>query len=258
MRFFYDNLIDGVTISTSNVASEEAQFPRTNIQNAHRGQQWRTTADGGISDEYVVIGSTGGAAARACLVLNHDLLAADTIKFQGNATDSWGSPTLDETMTHSSGVMSELFASATHNYWRLNWTKNVAATAYNIGRLFVGDYHDTERGPDYAGLKSTRRDRSQAIESRGGTVYTLDRHANSPRRWSLDFPSITETQKDSFETILDTVGTHKPFFFQIDPNGSGELSEIIYGRFTTLPSFDVSGFDSELYRDTVLQIEEAL
>jgi hypothetical protein len=258
VRIFYDNKVDASTIADPNISSENPQFIADELRNPFKTPNvWKTTGDSGIASEFVII-NPAGSNIKACLILNHTLLAADTIRIQGHASSSWGSPSFNEVMTHSAGVMSEIFSNQTYAYWRLTWLKNVATTTYQIGRLFIGDFHETETQPDYDGLTSFRNDRSQSRSSVSGQVYTLDRWSQSPRRWSLNFGTITETQKENFETILDVVGTHKPFFFQIDPDGSGEVAEIIYGRFRSVPEFQVVGFETQLYRGTVLEIEESI
>src|SRR5688572_1286488 len=122
MRFFYDNLIDyAATVITA--SSQNSAFPANNVANQLREKNWRTGTSTALESVTFDLGSA--KSVTSCIVLDHDLTASDTlIKIQGHTSDSWGAPTIDETLTHSSGVISKTFAGASLRYWRFTFTKS--------------------------------------------------------------------------------------------------------------------------------------
>lgn len=254
MRLFYDNLIDAAGVIFT-AGTYDAAFPPANLANEHRSNPYRTGI--GIAAENVVIDLLTAKAVTAVILLDHTLTAADTlIKLQGNSSNSWGAPPVDETLTWASGIISKIFAQQTYRYWRLIFTKSNANEQRDIGRMFLGTYFQPTEDP--ADLDAPEEDLSRKTRSDGGQIYSDA--ADSFRVKELAFNGISTTQKDALRTFHRRVKTHSSFFLQLDQNGSGEMSELLYGKLRKMMQFKAAGFNSDgsLAYDTKLEFEEAL
>lgn len=254
MRLLYDNVIDasGVVFTAG---TYDASFPPANLANEHRNNPYRTGT--GTAAEFVIIDLLTAKNVTACILLDHTLTAGDTsIRIQANATNSWGAPSFDQALTWASGTISQVFANQSFRYWRLIFTKSNASEQRDIGRLFLGTYYQPPEDP--SDVEAPEEDLSRKTRSDGGQLFTDA--ASSYRQKDLPFNGISTTQKDAFRTFHLAVKTHKSFFMQIDPNGSGEMVELLYGKLRSMMIFRNSGFHSDgaLCWDTKLEFEEAL
>lgn len=255
MRFWYDNLIDysGVAIT---YATQNSSFPASNVANALRSKPYRTGAT--IAAEYVQFDLGSAKAVTSFIVLDHTLTSGDTaIKIEGNSSSSFGLPAFSQSLTWSSGVISQTFASQSYRYWRFSFTKSAAGETRDIGRLHLGTYYTTTERPDYDGWRRGQEDLSSVQRTVGGQRYTDARPAYRTGRY--DFSSIANTSKDSLTTLIDRVGIHTPFFAQIDETASsGEVKEILYVNLKSRPEFDVDAFDADYMWSTTIDLEEQL
>jgi len=233
----------------------DAAFPPANLANEHRSNPYRTGT--GVAAEFVVMDLLTAKAVNSVILLDHTLTAADTlIKIQGNATDSWGAPTVNETLTWASGTISKVFSQNSLRYWRLIFTKSSASETRDIGRLFLGTYYQPVEEP--SDLNATEEDLSRKTRSDGGQIFSDA--ASSFRVKELPFHGISTTQKDLLRTFTRRVKTHSSFFLQINESGAGEMSELLYGKLRKMMEFKNAGWhnDGDLCWDTKLEFEEAL
>ncbi|MEW6304696.1 MAG: hypothetical protein AB1705_14570 [Verrucomicrobiota bacterium] len=257
MRFFYDNLIDasGVVVTTS---SEQSDLPAANVTHEHKAKVWRTGSS--VALEYVVFDLGSAQSVTSCIIFNHTLLNTDTlIKIQGNSSDSWASPAVDETLTWSSGAIFKVFAGGSYRYWRFTFTKASAGVTRDIGRIFLGTYYTTTEQPDDDGLDIRPDDLSVTTVSRGGQEWTDARPQY--RAFHVSFSAINSTQTDNFKTISDAVGEHTPFFVVIDETASTSLptGEMLYVKFKKAVGRKVNSHDGSEYKwDVKMELKEQL
>ena len=133
-------LSDDVTITPS---TEDATYPKAGLYDNNPAKAFKMTATTGN----IVFDFGSPVNIDIFAIIHHNLTAGlSNVKFQGNATDSWGSPSLDQTVTiptyEEDGfpVNPWLDLSALSNsfqFWRLNFgTANAANIA--LGQIWLG------------------------------------------------------------------------------------------------------------------------
>jgi len=230
VRIFYDNLIDlSATVITA--GSEAADLPASNVQHPHRGKVYRTGVS--AAAEWIKFDLGSAQAVQAVILLDHTLTASDTtIKLQGNATDSWGSPSVDETITFNAGTMVlYLSAEQTYRWWRVIFTKSAAGETRDIGRVFLGPYVECTQSFRYGDAEIKPVDLSETDRALGGQTFSEIKPIYNEIKGS--FYWIDDTQATLLKSLSDTVGTHTPFFLSIDPTNKG-YDLLYYGKFKQL------------------------
>lgn len=214
MRFLYDNLIDDSTVVITE-GSENADLPSSNLTHPHRTKVYRTGTSS--ANEWVKFDLGSAKAVQCVVILDHDLTAGDSvIKLQGNASDSWGSPSVNETITYNADVMAKFLGSPqTYQWWRVIFTKSAAGETRDIGRLFIGPYYECTKNIHFGDLDIIPIDLSVTDRSVGGQTYSEIRDIYHEIK--VGFVKIGDTQMSSFKTIADAVGTHTPMFISLDP-----------------------------------------
>lgn len=256
MRIFTPNLIDAAAVVQTKY-SEATAFPASNLRNPQRTKVWRSGTTAAL--EWTVFDLGSAQAVTACILLNHTLLAGDSlIKIQGNASDSWGAPSFSQTLTWSAGIIAATFASQSFRYWRLTYTKASAGVTRDLGRLFLGIYYTPTDPPDWAGHK--RRADSLDLKARGPYGQTFGENRGEQRRPELEWSFIPHAQKIALAAMATALGTVVPFFIQVDETATAgdELSEYQYVLFRDKPQFDDAGFADETKWDTRWNLEESL
>ena len=95
----WDNKFDAATIAAGSAADG---FPVANLQNGLRLKAHRTT---GLSAEYVKANLLAPCAIDAFVSEYMNLSAAATLAIQGNGADSWGGPTLNDSIAVSAAMV---------------------------------------------------------------------------------------------------------------------------------------------------------
>ena len=115
MRILWDNEFDKYTITAN---SEETGYPATNLnQDFTLAKKTRTTDD--TAETWLIDAGVGNTIEMTCAAIGdgHNLTSGATIKFQGNATDSWGSPSIDEALTYAAGNIIKFFTGGSYRFW---------------------------------------------------------------------------------------------------------------------------------------------
>jgi hypothetical protein len=248
--FFPSNQADSATLTES---TQNAYYPAENIQYMDKEKVWKTS--GAQAAETLLFNLGSAKSVTACVVAGHDFDGTETnIKIQGNATDSWGSPTVNETLTYAAGTFAKTFAGASLQYWRLIFTKANATDIKSIGRVYLGA-HVTVDAPDHAGIGWSIEPLDDVSDSIGSKRYASNRgHRNN---FSIPFSNLTETDVAKLRTIFDAHLSHTPLWFQIDTNSP--LADYWYMYFAN-KSLEprMGGFGSEYYWNVILDFQEAL
>lgn len=216
MRIMRTNLFD-LAAATVTAGSEAADLPVANLQHPHRTKVYRTGTS--AAAEWVKVDLGAAHAVQAVILLDHTLTAGDTlIKLQGNASDSWGAPSVDETLTYNAGTMAKFLSAAqTYQWWRIIFTKSAAGETRDIGRVFLGPYDEMEIAPAQPdGLQIAPQDLSVTQRSLGGQTYSdiKDQYDEI----TMEFPgALSETQSGNLASLAAACGTHTPFFVSVDP-----------------------------------------
>lgn len=226
MRFIYSNEFDdeSYTLTTN---SEDSSYPIENAQDYQLTKKYWATGD---TAEWVKIDGLASEAITASIayVAGHNLTSAATVAIQGNDTDAWGAPTVNEAMTWWSGVIWKAFTSDDLEFWR--WTFADAAnpdTVIKIGRLGLGTYFDLTA---WASNDFTRRTVDTSVISRSVTGQVYGDERITYKEYEFTFPDLDDTDRVNLETMYETVKKVKPIV--LIPNPSDTTLRPIYGVIT--------------------------
>ena len=255
IRIFNDNFLDDAASDVTG-SSESTKLPDDNVQHSSLLKPWRTGIT--VAAETIVVNLGSAQTIDKLMIFSRGGWTGYTsIEYQSNSADSWGAPP-SISMTQIPGdsrIYQATPSSVTYQYWRFKFTKPTAATAADIGRLFVGSYTDFTEEVDQKGLDLPRKDNSLVHQTVGGARYTDIRPQY--REFSAKISSMSQTSFTLLKAIAEEKGTHTPFWIQLDPNGSGISSEHLYVRFKDFRRQKVAGYDGgHLYDVTLSLVEE--
>ena len=209
MKILWDNKIDEYTPTST---TEVANFEKENVQDIRLSRTFRTSV---LTDAWVKIDTTSGIDVSAAAIAGHNLTNGATIKIQGNDTDSWTSPTVDETLAWNAGVITGFFTEDNLRYWRFLITDAANPDGYiEIGRLFLGTY--LQMPPVEPGVDIPRATTSRSVHSITGQTYS-DKGIQY-RIPAFSFPLINETQRSGIDSMWAEVENTKPVFLLIWEN----------------------------------------
>jgi len=227
MIFAWDNLLDAATLTES---SQDNNYPAENTQNSQLARVWKTT---GVTSENIVIDLLSAASVTFAAVLGHNLTSSATLKIQGNATNAWGAPTVDETITIAD-LAFKSFTGASLRYWRFTFADATNTDGYlKVGRLYVGPKL-TPAAAHHVGFTEARFDTSETFLSVSGQVF--GDIGVEGRLYDYSLPILTNTEKGYFTTMYATTKKVKPFIVVPD-TANPTTYKPIYCVFVDPPSF---------------------
>jgi hypothetical protein len=218
IRILYDaDTWDAGTITSSSEASTD--LADDNAVHDFVGKPWRTTGD--TSETWTI--DLGSAVSTTIFgIFNHNFTSGATVKYQANATDSWGSPTVDETLTiatdSDSVVLPRLVYFPSHA--ALRWRRIDIADASNpdgyiqVGRFIGGAYWEPTRTIT-DGFPMTSNDPSTGSRAPGTGFFARQRAKY--RSAQVAFELAGRTDHDKWQTVFEKVGQTKPLILALDP-----------------------------------------
>ena len=146
-RILY-NAASDLSSATITSSSDGTSNTDDNAVDNRVGKVWRTDTN---TTEWIKWDFGSSKAVNCVGIFNHNLTAAATITFEGNATDSWGAPTVDESISVSTnsdgevlGRIVHFFSSQTLRYWRVTIDDPGNTKSYiQIGRIIFGTYYES-------------------------------------------------------------------------------------------------------------------
>jgi hypothetical protein len=209
MRIIYDNLFDDGTLDAS---TEADNYPVENIVNQHSSVKWRSTT-GSLTSQWVTVDAGAGETFTVdCVaILGHNFTNSATIKFQMNATDSWGSPSVDETLTWREGMILKFFTESTYRFARISIDDAGNTDNYlTIGRIFMSTYLQIS--------PSSKNNFKITNNTTDTTSFSISGESYSDigcqyRTFDYSFPPTDFDMIDDLRTMFETVGNHQPFVF---------------------------------------------
>jgi len=209
MRILWDNWLDDYTLLASSAA---ANLPASNLQDPRLSLPWRSTGD---SDEWIKIDAGVGNTLNpnCAAIAGHNLTSGATIKIQGNATDVWTAPTVDETITWRIDAMMHFFTGSALRFWRCKFADASNPDGYiQIGRPSLGTHLQMpaiEPGPALPRKTSSVSTDSITGQGYGDLGITW-------REFGVVFPPIiTEAERQSIVTMWKAVENVVPFFLAV-------------------------------------------
>jgi len=236
--FLYNNLLDVATLTASSAATG---FPAANLQNPFRGKVWRTAGATAGTANLVIDHATAKAVTVVALIGYNWTSAPGTLKFQANATDSWGTPSFDQDLTFAAnptangnhGIIIKTFASQSYRYNRLNvvYSPGAVDTDWDLGRIFVGSY--------FAPTRNYSREHDVGIIDPSYVSRTIggQDHIDQIAKYrTIDFKCqiTTQAQWELYQAMIHNVGVNKDLLIAFDYDSEPD-EMTIYGKFTKLP-----------------------
>lgn len=215
MRIQYDNLLDDASLTASSTATG---YSADYLKDIHLSAKWRSTGD---TSENIVVDLGSAMSVDSIAILGHNLTSGATLKIQGNDTDAWGAPSVDETITASADDIVHFFTSASHRYWRFTFADASNPDGYiEAGRLFVGGYTEVTKAMAKS-FPEQYIDTSEQYFSESGQVFGVSGYRY--RVYNFSFPYLSRTMVDTLKTILATVEKSTPIVLTLDEDNTDEL-----------------------------------
>lgn len=163
----------------------------------------------GLTAEYIVFNLGSAKAIDYIVILSHNFTSSVNAHIQGNATDSWGAPSVDQHITYSDDTMVYNFTSAeTYQYWRLLITDDTNTAGYiEISKVYIGDYIQMPYMAKDAKLPLMST--SDIDESTSGQIYGNAGHFF--RSGSVTFPYITDAERLVINAFYRLTDKYIPF-----------------------------------------------
>jgi len=260
MRFSNYNLVsqDATVFTASNI---DANFPVSNLKNYLRSKRVRTAT--GTTTLTVVIDTitTEDVNCIVCLWPKEDgikLTDAATVQIQANATNSWGAPAFNQTLTIDNNYsVASFFASGStvysYRYWRIVITD--AGNPYNyieLGKLWLGNSLSVENAQN--GFKWVDTDLTQTVENEFGHSYEDEYPVSS--QLTLAYQYLTYTDIQTLQNAWRTNGKHIPVLCVLDPAEQVFDKDhfLIYGKM--VPTFPLTHVNYNLLNIDGITIKE--
>ena len=205
MRILYSNDLVGSTITSS---SEEYLYEDDNIILTNSLATWRSDS---TTDS--VVFETSGIQPDTIGIKNHNFTSGATIKIEGNATDSWGSPSFTKTLTYREDVIVEEIAPvASYAFWRIYVADGSNPDGYiEIGTVYIGNALEMPgMTPSQSITWNTLSEVefSQSNQPYGDSKVDFD-------TFEVETPAISNAERKLIRTMHRTVKNITPVFIQI-------------------------------------------
>jgi hypothetical protein len=221
VRLAYTNLLtaSGVVISSS---SEATGYVDDNLASPARWKKWRSAT--GTGDQWWKADLGANKNFQVLAAMNAVLHSGGTLKAQANATDAWGAPTVNDTLSVPSPDYTQVIADWLSSVQNLRWIRfyftNVGAvnSFVELGAVFAGTYLQPTRSIS-DGLSIRRIDPSVRRFALGGQRSSVVR----PKfhQVSAIFQAQTAAARDDLRTLYETSGSAVPVLLAIDPTVPG-------------------------------------
>lgn len=207
MIIAWDNKAETAEIS---VISENPNYPKENVQDTRLSKRYRTSSD---AEQRIIFGSsTGNITATYAVVLGHNVSDAATINIEGNATDSWGSPTFSQAMTKQGDVYIAEFTSAAFDFWSIEIDDPTNSDNYiEVGFVFIGI--SLQMPAMSATQEMPYNTASKNSVSNSGQLYGNEKY--NFKAFKITSPFATNSDRTAIKTMFDTVKNIKPFILII-------------------------------------------
>ncbi len=194
------------------VNSENINFPITNILNTSLKRLSQTLA--GTTTMTIVFDAGAAVTVNSVSIAAHNISSGvTTLKFQGNASDSWGGPSVDENLTRVAGIISKQFTGGSFRYWRLHIIDaGNTDTFIELGRV-SGTNALTSPG---IGNEVSRSYKSDTVKVRSNAGNSFGNIYPKYRTISIQWKKLTVANVAELETFFDQVDSSIPFFIYFD------------------------------------------
>ena len=204
MQHIADNLVEDA--STITVSSEDSTYVKENLYNRRPGKPFKFSV---LGTEAVVVDFGSATSIDSIAIIGHNIDSGATrIELEGNATDSWGAPSLNEDIAHADTNMYKIFSSGSYRYWR--FVVGGTAAKVKIGELVLGVSTTLTNNYQWGSEKAKRyKNITQTTEY--GQPWS--NYLFNQRSYNLTF-AVNDTTVTELEDLHEDVqGGNKPFTF---------------------------------------------
>lgn len=244
MRIMWNNLADPLTLTP---LTEDANYVVENIQDRRLSKVYRSTAD--AAQTIVFDAGVGNTIAPTTIVIAaHNITDGATIEIQGNATDSWGAPSVDVTLTHDDGeIIDYTLGGVGYRYWRLAIDDGSNPDTYiELGRVFLGTFLQLEMAQAFS---EDWVDGSVVRRSQLGQVYA--NRYRLQRKYTAPFPVWSDSEKQGVITMIEGVRRDTPLFLVPDESNVDKLAPL----YATIDENSVANIFNYLWRGELTFLE---
>lgn len=230
IRWMYRNKLENMTV-TDVGADASSGYSTDYVADFDLSTAWRGTSAASGSGTVALAFAAGSA------------IFADTLVVVGNFADflSYGTVTLhyghvypiyEGTLSipiNSAGTIVNFFGNVgSYTYWRLRMGRPFSdGTYWEVKEAFLGKYLELDDNPVYP-YGMARQENISVTETKKGVRHSY--HNFTRKAYSLNYEGITDTDKESIESMLDTCGGgYKSLWYCEDPTNHPE--ETMFVRF---------------------------
>lgn len=207
MKILYDNHIFNATIDAL-TENQDYAFT-TALIDTRLSKVGRTVDD---SAQTIVFSFDAAVDVDYFLILNHNITLGATVKIQAHDSDSWGSPSVDETLTVGDYIIIEFDETQSYQYWRLYIDDASNPDEYiQIAYCYLGEALDMP-GMN-RGMIIPRKSNSVSTKSMSGQLYGDVRLKYKAAE--ITFNNVDETERQAINDFFDTVDVIRPFVLLI-------------------------------------------
>jgi len=236
-------------------SSENTNFPTENLYSKSQGKVFRSATNYASVNLVKDFGEALGIDFFA--ILNTNIPASATLKIQANATDSWGAPSVDQTVTITNIATDKsafyYWASTqTFQFWRIviqDTTEALHDEYYQIGEWILGLATQLSHNWGWGYTKKTIQNNVDQVTPYG---KTWSYHRNKERVYNIGFVNASLAAHDDMIGVFnDAQGSNSPMAFVPDPASE---TEPFYMR--TGPEFSVQHPFLNLFDFTIDLVED--
>ena len=137
---YYNRVAEDAPVITC--ATEDGAYPASNLAYNDHVRIYRSTDDAG---EFVRFNFGTAKTITFCFSSRfHNLQTGATVKIYGNATDNWGAPSVNETITCTAGkALCKKFTGGSYQWWMLYIDDNTNPDGYlELANLWLGEWQN--------------------------------------------------------------------------------------------------------------------
>lgn len=228
LRLLYSSRFDTATI-TANTSTGD--LVAGNVAHPYVSKVWRST---GNTSEWVKFDLGSAQTITAVAIIGHNLSSTATLTLQGNATDSWGAPTVNTVQAISTDgdgrVVNQniFFLNNSLRWWRILIT-DASLSYIQIGRIMGGAYWEPTRYHN-DGWQIVQADPSEGRDQPGRQSAWKTR---CPFRVSqFTVTATTQAEADKWLAVYRQVGRSVPFVITFDTSSASRINmDSLYGQF---------------------------
>jgi hypothetical protein len=235
MRLMVENFATAAA-TTVTASSENSRFPASNLKNPFRSVRLRSanTSDLRITFD---LATTEDIDSVVLFWPKEDgirLSSSAVVKIQANATNTWGAPAVDQTLTIDNQYMvaSHFFSTnQSYRYWSVLISDAGNANGFlELGLVWLGKGIDVPSAQN--GFKSQILDRSKVIETDFGHKY-VDVYPKQ-RRIEINYSNVDYADIQTLENAYSSNGVEIPVLLALDPEEAvfDKNHFLVYGNFS--------------------------